>query len=195
MEPDAEARRALADLLSGRAPDPGGYEALRSAVVGYLRSAWPHLRQHDALESADEALTRLLARASDGSGPRIHEALPYLLRTARNVQVDYFRRSRESPGLEAKSLEAEGVEDRDVLRLLDQDATLTSVRAALAQSRKLGDIRTVQVVSAWLDLAQEMERAPSSRDVGQELGVAHTTVQAAMSRFRQYLLTVDRHGA
>lgn len=191
MKSDPEARQALADLLAGRDPDPRAFEALRAVIVGYLRSAWPQVGEHDAYESSDEALERLLSRASGGRGPTPDEALPYLLRTARNVQVDSFRRRRETPGIDVGAYEGAAVEDRDVLRLLDQAATLSTVRAALAHSKRLGDLRTIHVVSAWLDLAQEMERAPSSRDVGQELGVAHTTVQSALTRFKQYLLAVD----
>jgi len=44
----------------------------------------------------------------------------------------------------------------------------------------------VRIVRAWLNLASMLGRAPSSREVGAQVGLSHTTVQTALAAFRDY---------
>lgn len=45
----------------------------------------------------------------------------------------------------------------------------------------------VRVVGQWLDLAELSGRAPSSRAVGDALGMSHTAVNNALHEFRDLL--------
>lgn len=187
--PDDEARHALAALMQGGQPSARAFEALRRVVIGYLRSAWPTLDEHAASDTADEAIARVVMRGTHQAGPEPASALPYVLRTARNLQVDSYRRHRDVPGVtDSGAGEAEDVDDKAILRLLDADATLRDVQGALRLAATAGDKTVGHVVAAWLDLAQATDQAPTTRDVGEVVAMAHTTVGSALARFRGYLL-------
>jgi DNA-directed RNA polymerase specialized sigma24 family protein len=187
------AQRAADSLLSGASPSSDDFNALRGMVIGYLRAAWPSLSESDAEDAADEALVRVLVRQREhpGQGQETRNGLGYVLRTARNLQVDRFRRRREHPdGVLHERTEGPGMEDREILRLIDNAASLSSINQALDRAVTLGDTRVETVVSAWLDLAEQTGAPPSTRDVAATLGVAHTTVQRALSRFHGHLKAV-----
>jgi hypothetical protein len=77
-------------------------------------------------------------------------------------------------------------DDDEVARLLDRRADSERVRAALRQSVAEDRHDLVRIVRAWLNLASMLGRAPSSREVGAQVGLSHTTVQTALAAFRDY---------
>ena len=120
--------------------------------------------------------------------------LGYILRAARNERIDRLRRHRAGPVDPVFMADRGGATDDDaLLRLLDRDLDLQIVRAALGlASRREDDVTGLLVVQTWLNLAAEREAAPSSRDVGHELDLAHTTVQRALARFQGYVERVRK---
>lgn len=78
-------------------------------------------------------------------------------------------------------------EDDAIARLLESTATAATLSSALRAAATAGDTALVDVVAAWLDLAQELGYAPSSRQVAAEAVTSHTAVNVALRRLRSYL--------
>jgi DNA-directed RNA polymerase specialized sigma24 family protein len=178
------AERAARQLLAGESPTAGDYTALREQVLVYLRTMGAD--PFEVEDIADETLARILqVRRAVGE---VGNPVGYILRTARNERIDRLRRRREEPVDPVYMADRSGATDDDaVLRLLDRDLDLHLVRTALALASREDDVTCLLVVQTWLNLAAEREAAPSSRDVGNELNLAHTTVQRALARFQDYV--------
>lgn len=186
---DNPAERAARQLLVGGSLAADDYMALRERILAYLRGM--DADPIEAEDIADETLTRILRvrRRVD----EIDNPVGYILRTARNERFDRLRRHREEAVDPILIANRGGATDDDaVLRLLDRDLDLQTVRVALGQASRLDDVTCLLVVQTWLNLATERETAPSSRDVGHELRLAHTTVQRALARFRDYVESVRK---
>jgi len=191
MAEDPEERAARL-LLSGGSPATSDYQALRARIVSYLRTM--AVEPVEAEDIADETVTRIL-RASKV----IHDVgspVGYILRSARNERSSRLRRRREEPiGPGFITERGEETNDEALLRLLDRDLDLQLVQAALALASQEGDVACLLVVQTWLDLAADNGATPSSRDVGRELDMAHTTVQRVLRRFRDYLEIVRKESS
>ena len=110
----------------------------RAAAARYLQSVLPYLRRManhvtsaplDPDDVLSEALSRLLQKWNQGTGPRSH-AHTYVIRTMRNIVVDEYRasRSRDVPlGLEGMPTD-ESVDDS--LREIELDGEFTLIREA-----------------------------------------------------------------
>lgn len=158
--------------------------ALREQILVYLRPMG--VDASEAEDIADETLARILQVRRAVS--EVGNPLGYILRAARNERIDRLRRHREEPVDPVYIADRSGATDDDaVLRLLDRDLDLHIVRDALALASREDDVTCLLVVQTWLNLAAEHETAPSSRDVGNELNLAHTTVQRALVRFQEFV--------
>lgn len=191
MVEDPEERAARL-LLSGGSPAASDYKALRARIVAYLRTM--DVEPVEAEDVADEAVARIL-RARKA----IHDVgspVGYILRSARNERLDRLRRRREEP-VGSDFITDRGAETNDeaLLRLLDRDLDLQLVRAALALASHEGDVACLLVVQTWLDLAADNGTTPSSRDVGRELDMVHTTVLRVLRRFRDYVEVVRKESS
>ena len=146
----------------------------------------PRLQAEDAAQSAVVRFTVAVQRG----GVRRETAPQFLIEIARNLGKDLARkdfRARELPTEWAEmALSSPASEDDEVARLLDRRADSERVRAAMRQSVAEGRHDLVRIVRAWLNLASMLGRAPSSREVGAQVGLSHTTVQAALVAFREY---------
>jgi DNA-directed RNA polymerase specialized sigma24 family protein len=146
----------------------------------------PRLQAEDAAQSAVVRFTVAVQRG----GVRRETAPQFLIEIARNLGKDLARkdfRARELPTEWAEmALSGPASEDDEVARLLDRRADSERVRAAMRQSVADGRHDLVRIVRAWLNLASMLGRAPSSREVGAQVGLSHTTVQAALAAFREY---------
>jgi DNA-directed RNA polymerase specialized sigma24 family protein len=146
----------------------------------------PRLQAEDAAQSAVVRFTVAVQRG----GVRRETAPQFLIEIARNLGKDLARkdfRARELPTEWAEmALSGPASEDDEVARLLDRRADSERVRAAMRQSVADGRHDLVRIVRAWLNLASMLGRAPSSREVGAQVGLSHTAVQAALAAFREY---------
>jgi DNA-directed RNA polymerase specialized sigma24 family protein len=146
----------------------------------------PRLQAEDAAQSAVVRFTVAVQRG----GVRRETAPQFLIEIARNLGKDLARkdfRARELPTEWAEmGLSGPASEDDEVARLLDRRADSERVRAAMRQSVADGRHDLVRIVRAWLNLASMLGRAPSSREVGAQVGLSHTAVQAALAAFREY---------
>jgi len=176
--------------MTGSSPAADDYIALRDRIRRYLRNTG--VGETEADDVADETISRALRlrRAPDD----ISNPLAYLLTMARNEWIDRVRSNREALPAAAAIFEGSLETDDDaLLKILDEDLNLRTVQAALALASREDDVTCLLVVQTWLDLAADFEADPSTRDVGRDLGIAHTTVQRAMRRFQSYVEVVRKN--
>lgn len=152
------------------------------------------LSRSDAEELAAEALAEVFVRSTDESKDPIRQPVGYLFWTTRNRVFDRHRRARARDETELRSDESGGglgvryysQEDDALVRLLDSDASADQLDDALRAAAAADDMLVVRVVAAWLELAEELDKAPTSREVGPKVGVSHTSVNQALRRLRTY---------
>ncbi|MER6843446.1 sigma factor [Streptomyces platensis] len=158
------------------------YAVIRRGLLAFLAAHAGDLTNWERQEVVDEAITRMAqAVQSDRVDPQRSPA-GYLLTITRHVLVDRYRRSVNASGSYVQpSTEAD---DDAVVQLLDRLATAALVRAALRRTVQRRDWTTVNVVAAWLDLAAELVRNPTSREVSAQVGVSKTAVSDSLERFR-----------
>lgn len=115
------------------------FSALFSAFAGeltaYVRRRWPNEQATDIVQ---EAFLRLMEYPKPET---IKEPRAFLLRTANNVAVDYFRRNQT----------------RD--RYADYDAEPDTVKDNRSQpDRKCEETEELEILSAWLEELPELQR-------------------------------------
>jgi DNA-directed RNA polymerase specialized sigma24 family protein len=187
MEDPAE--RAARLLLVGGSLTASDYAALRSRIVAYLRTM--DVMPVEAEDIADETVAQVMRTRK--ATHDVRNPVGYILRSAHNERINRLRRRREEPIGPDFTIERSGeTNDDELLRLLDRNLDLQTIRAALALANRNDDVTCLLVVQTWLDLAADHETTPSSRDVGRELGIAHSTVQRVLRRFREYVEIVRK---
>lgn len=146
--------------------------------------------ENDAADSAQDAIVSLLELAGPGerAGQEIRNPAAYLTWLARNRAIDRFRRRDfETPeDLERRGDAPRGDDDERIAALLDRAASAAAIEDAMRAALDAQDTLAVRVVTVWLDTAQALGKAPSSREVAQRAGVSHTSVNQALRRFRTY---------
>jgi DNA-directed RNA polymerase specialized sigma24 family protein len=167
------------------------YRAVLKTLARYARGFG--FSSADAEEIAAAALADALSHSSDPTKDEVRKAGAYLFRTTRNRALDARRRARlRDDELLVEDLE-EGVparyysqNDEDIARLINNDATVALLEDALRAAAAAEDHIVGHVVEAWLDLADELRKTPTSREVAREIGMSHTTVNHALRRLRDY---------
>lgn len=188
--------RAVTQLISVTR-NPGrewfGSDDYRLVLAALARFAQGFgLSAHDAEEVAAETLADTVLRSADAAAPPIRQPVGYLFRTTRNRVFDRHRRSRVRNEIEFdQETEPYGQryysdEDDAIARLLDGNASAGRIEDALRAAKAADDALVGRVVYAWLKLAETRVGPPTSRDVGELVGVSHTSVNQALRRFRSY---------
>lgn len=147
-----------------------------------MARVFPDLDPDDVVQGM---LTRLLEQSERLARTPVEHAWGYLLGATRNAAIDVIRarkRQRQVP-LDAAG-EPSSSEDA-IAQLIDQDASHSAVVTTLQTYVAAGDKSTVRIITIWLDLADELGRAPSTREVAAHTGVSHTSVANALTRFRR----------
>lgn len=178
---DASYRVSQAMVFDGASPDTRDYEIVRSALIRVIMVRYRALGTGELLDIVDEAVARML-RESRRQGHALNAPAGWLVTVATNLARDRLRRL----GREAE-LVMEPAADDDVARMIDANATHDALQRAMDQAIAQGDWVAVRVVTVWLDEAHERGVEPSSRLVGEQCGVSHTTVNKALARFRSYI--------
>jgi DNA-directed RNA polymerase specialized sigma24 family protein len=146
--------------------------------------------ESDAGDAAQDAIVSLLEAAGGEDSPvdRIRNPAAYLTWLARNRAIDRLRgRAYEAPAdFEEHPHAPHGRDDERIAALLDRSATASVIEAAMRTALEAHDGLAVRVVTAWLDTAEALGKPPSSREVAKRAGVSHTSVNAALRRFRSY---------
>jgi DNA-directed RNA polymerase specialized sigma24 family protein len=176
----------LLELSQGADPAPGDSNELEVIVDGlsrFLAGRFQSISQAEIADITGESLLRFLQASRAGRIDEERSPAPYLTRIAHNVAVTHLRRtaSVELPDSHP------GLADDELARLLDARATSERLQEALARAAQAGAHVLLRVVRAWLRLAEAQGSAPASREVAEQLGLSHTTVNDALSRLRGYL--------
>jgi DNA-directed RNA polymerase specialized sigma24 family protein len=174
-------------LQGGGEASSEGLAVALSGLEAYLAARF-RLSAGDSSEVASEAITRFLEQCLSG-GVDPERAAGLVTVMARNIAVDTLRRTgRETPtGNVENEIDSQYSRDDEIAALLDQGADRSAIVEAMEAALAIGDLVTVRVVRAWLDLADQLGRAPTTREVAAEAGVSHSTVVRALHAFRQFV--------
>jgi RNA polymerase sigma factor (sigma-70 family) len=188
---DVAARELLEAVRSGTATTvpPEQLRLVFDWLAGTLMRSYG-FADNDAADAAQDAIVSLLEVVGSGESAahEIRNPAAYLTWLARNRAIDRFRRGHfETPrDLEPRGEAARGDDDERIAALLDRAASAAVIEEAMRAALDVQDALAVQVVTVWLDTAEELGKAPSSREVAKRSGVSHTSVNQALRRFRTY---------
>ena len=190
---DRAAQELLDAVGAGRAASVSAeqLQIVLDRLEGTLRRSYG-FGEADAADAAQDAILSLLEAASgERTRADIQNPAAYLTWLARNRAIDRLRGAahRTSAPLEDRPAVPQGEDDDAIAALLDRSATADTVALAMRAALDAGDELAVRVVTAWLDAAEELGDAPSSRQVAVGAGVSHTTVNQALRRFASYFPT------
>ena len=178
---DAAAR--LIDAFARRLhPEPDDYHAVQRHLDQQLGGRYRSLNSADRADVISDALLKVMGAAQRGRIDPSGNPAGYLWRVVENRAKDMLSEP-SSMRLE----DAGEIRDRDdrIAVLLDADASSSEVTSALRAARHDPDL--VKTVAEWLRLAQEMGKAPSTREVAACLGVSHDTVARRIRRFKAHI--------
>jgi DNA-directed RNA polymerase specialized sigma24 family protein len=147
----------------------------------YVARTFPDLDADDVVQST---ITRLLGRSEPLRVSEIENAWGYLLVTTRYAAIDAIRARRRRSEVQLEGVPERPSPDDAIAALIDRQATHAAVLVALRTLIAEGDALTVPIITTWLDVADELGRSPSTREVAPRAGVSHTTVATALRRFR-----------
>lgn len=185
---DAAATR----LLHGN-PDEATSSDLATVLDWVQRIVRRGYASVDADDIAQETLARVFALAQQKRSEPIANPPAYITRIAQHLAFDAVRQQAtltpDSDLVERapSSGPIRAAHDEELAALLDRSATHTTVSAAIGIALQQRDFVAVRVVTVWLDLADELGREPSSREVAMKANASHTTVNKALGRFRELI--------
>lgn len=189
---------ALVLAVSG-SPDAqsAAYLYMSRILRSYIRYRWPAFTADDI----EDIVTDTVLKTTDRATRSIDDIAKwpgggYVIQTAYTTAVDKWRRlhrrqEREEPVDQAILAEVL-ISDDDIAARFEQSETARSMVLALQRVRKAEDHMTFRVVTAALDETEAEGRPPSNRKLAERLGLSHTSVNAAMKRFRTYYLAANQ---
>lgn len=176
------ARRLSAELARGQSrPHSSDYERVRSGLIRLLLAGFGALGPDEIVDIADDTLERLMLE-SRRQGGALENPAGWISTVGANRARDRFRGGDSLP-----EVAADTIPDDESTRLLERIGTADHVDSAILAAIDAGDDACVQIVTSWVDLADETGEAPSSRAVAEVCGYSHTAVQKALGRFARYL--------
>lgn len=158
-----------------------GSTSAANVVLGFLIEA--------SRDYAADAFLRLIHTLKNRDDAPINSAEAYLRTVLRSSQLDDLRRtSREGAAVDVETLLEAG---QSTLfgspTPFDGDEAVEALASVLRRAAAENEPKLVQCAAAWLDLAEELDRNPTSREVGQRLGVSHQTVLNRLDQLRGFL--------
>lgn len=169
------------------------FQAALLMLKRYLSSRLPTVDQSDVDDIAAEVIAKIFQLATEGKLSQVSSD-GYFYAMARNVALDRLRRMSIRPvatvplDMLRESLLSG---DDDVAATFDALATAQSVQRALKLARTNDDQVAFTVVTVALDETERLGERPSNRALASKLGISHTAVAKALSRFRTYLESTD----
>lgn len=191
--------RWLVSVADGTGPTAELHLRVRELLVRVTGPSAASLDPAELDDVVDEALARSVQAVAEGVLDLTRADAPgYVVVTARHVAVDRMRRRRDvvvDPGdLAVRSVEAAEGPEAILIAMITAEDSVDRVARAIRALDGRGRSQTIKVVATWLDQAQILGKAPSSRVVGARCGVSHTAVRQHLERFRDTLLEVDLGG-
>jgi RNA polymerase sigma factor (sigma-70 family) len=161
------------------------HQRLVEAIRSYLRR-W--LSRDEVDDVIADVLLRVFDASHRGRLPVAGNPVGYLLVMARNAAISHLRRTSREVSAQLVDLIHTSASDDDLARGLECQADAEAVRQALRAAVAAGDQTVVRVVTYVLDHLAELGTMPSNRVVANELGLSHTGVAKALTRFREHLV-------
>lgn len=183
---DQAARRFVQSAIDDAEPEAND---LRLLVDGMSRMMAARLRSSGgtAASLAVDAVSEFWAAARRGLVDVDRRPAAYLTVIARNLVIQELARQRSELQLDSEVELGAGEEDVRLEAVLDRYEALVTLDQLRSRAIGQGDSVAVRVITAWLDLAEQLPRAPTSRQVAHEAGLSHTTVNRALARLRARL--------
>ena len=175
------ADRVVADLAAGGRIDPSALATVLVHLHRRVAVLFPDLDPDDIVQST---VAQLLKRRDRIAATEIENSWGYLLGATRNAALDAIRamKKRRDTQLALVAEPMPAPEDA-IAALIDRHATHQRVEAALDAAIQANE-DIVPIITVWLDMAEELGKAPSTREVAKRTGVSHTTVAQALRHFR-----------
>ncbi len=184
-DPVLAARRLVDALARGAHPDPDDYHAVQRDLDRQLADRYRSLNASDRGDVISDALLKVMGAAQRGRIDMAGNPAGYLWRTVENRAKDAVREPRLEPLNEVGEL---CDQDDKIAGFLEAQASAAEVTAALRALRHDPDL--VKSIAEWLRLAQEIGKAPTTRELGACLGVSHDTVARRVLRFKQEITRI-----
>jgi DNA-directed RNA polymerase specialized sigma24 family protein len=175
-------------------------------TAGDVRLLTDLARRATSREWGEEVFSDLVAqclarRAGGQEAPSPGQPVGYVVRMMRNRMLDIYRREYGRAGHIRHDIpwddlldhvgSVEPVSDDDIAARLDATADADVVRRGFRTAVARADQSVVRVITFSLDHIATLGEMPSTRLTGNELGLSHTAVANALSRFREYLAGLD----
>lgn len=176
----------VAVARAGREPSIAQLQAVLDVLRVWL--AKRSLTNEDREEVSADAVFRLLRVARDGTLDPARPAGAWLRVVADHLALDALRRQRRVPELELfEEIHSDVREEERLVAFLESTAAESDVRDAMRAAAAAGEHEVVRVIASWLALARANGEAPSTRELGERLGLSHMSVQRTLRKFKGWL--------
>lgn len=155
-------------------------QLIRDRLARQLRSRF--VAASDVDDIVDETLFLFVRACKKGKILRDRSPAGYLNAITKHQMISRLRERHDPP-----AIPPDYADDDPLELVLDATAAVTTLHGAFSIARSRDDVIALRVTAAWLDLAARLGRSPTSREVGRESELSHTTVLAALARLRGYL--------
>jgi DNA-directed RNA polymerase specialized sigma24 family protein len=160
-------------------------------IQRYIRARFGGQQSQDIEDISSEVMIRLIKLAQTNQLDSARQPAAYLGNLIKWVALDYIK--SQARGVRNNDLEAtmqitdKALADDQVASVINQAATASIVRSAMAITRSRGDRTAFRVVTAFLDLAGQTGEKPTNRALASHLHLSHTGVANALDRFAEDL--------
>lgn len=160
-------------------------------IQRYIRARFGGQQGQDIEDISSEVMIRLIKLQQMNQLDPARQPAAYLGNLIKWVALDHIK--VQARGVRNTDLEAtlqitdHALADDQVAEVIDQSATASIVRSAMAITRGRGDHTAFRVVTAFLDLAHQTGQRPTNRTLAAHLHLSHTGVANALERFTKDL--------
>lgn len=161
-------------------------------VAQSLRTRFPKESMADIEDAVTDALVSTWQAAQANRLTIEGDATAYVVAAAKNRLIDQIRRRSRTTATPFASLDLPAREDA-ISAFIDRDAAASDIRRGLTAALAHDDSTAFRVVTLILDEIERRGDIPTSREVGEGIGLSHTAVSKALTRFRGYLAQGKKH--
>ncbi len=195
-DPGTGERSAFSQFAELVARDPAAltgdaYRLGLQLIQRYVRARFGGQHSQDIEDISSEVMIRLIKLQQANQLDPARQPAAYLGNLIKWVALDHIK--AHARGVRKNDLEAtlqitdQALADDQVAGVINQSATASIVRSAMAITRGRGDHTAFRVVTAFLDLAHQTGERPTNRALAAHLHLSHTGVANALDRFAKDL--------
>lgn len=156
-------------------------------IQRYIRTRFGGQQSQDIEDISSEVMIRLIKLQQTNQLNPARQPAAYLGNLIKWVALDHIkahaRGVRNSDREATLQITDQTLADDQVAGVINQSATASIIRSAMAITRGRGDHTAFRVVTAFLDLAQQTGQRPTNRTLATRLHLSHTGVANALERF------------